>query len=121
MRLRDVTTAQRALLAAVSQRISRRLEATFTDPADLDGAYAAIHLRERGRRLVMEVPETLLIEATSDTVARESFRVRVKARRDRMLFREPPARLPKSIEPAQDPAFFRGGAGPRRVPPRGRR
>lgn len=121
MRLRDVTAAQRALLAAVSQRISRRLEATFTDPADVDGPNAAIHLRERGKRLVMEIPETLLIEATSDAAARESFRVRVKGRRDRMLFREQPAPLPKRIEPAQEPGFFRRGAGPGRPPPRGRR
>jgi hypothetical protein len=120
VRLRDITTAQRALLAAVSQRISMRLEASFTDPAEIDGPNAAIHLRERGKRLVMEIPETLLIEATSDAAARESFRVRVKARRDRMMFREPPARLPKKIEPAQEPGFFRSG-GPGRPSPRGRR
>jgi hypothetical protein len=121
MRLRDVTTAQRSLLAAVTQRISRRLEATFTDPAELDGPNAAIHLRERGRRLVIEVPEALLIEAITDAVARESLRVRVKARRDRMLFREPPAPLPRKIEAAQQPGFFRSHSGPGRPPPRGRR
>ena len=121
MRLRDVTNAQRTLLAAVSKRISRRLEATFTDPAELDGPNAAIHLHERGKRLVMEIPETLLIEATNGPAARESFRVRVKARRDRMLFNEPPAPLPKKIEAAQEPGFFRRSGGPGRPPPRGRR
>lgn len=120
MRLRDVTTAQRALLASVSQRISRRLEATFTDPAEIDGPNAAIQLRERGRGLVMEVPETLLIDATNDVAAREAFRVRVKARRDRMLFREPPARLPRKIERAEQPGFFRPSDSGR-PSPRGRR
>lgn len=120
MRARDVTTAQRALLASVSQRISPRLEAAFTDPASLDGPNAAIDLRERGRHLVMEIPDDLVIEATTGVAARESFRVRVKARRDRMLFREPPAPLPKKIERAQEPGFFgRPGAGGR--PSRGRR
>jgi len=121
VRLRDVTTAQRTLLTAVSQGISRRLEASFTDPADLDGPNAAIHLRERGKRLVMEIPETLVIEATTGTAARESFRVRVKARRDRMLFRAPPAPLPKRIDRAEEPGFFRRSGGPGRPPPRGRR
>ncbi len=121
MRLRDVTTAQRTLLAAVSTRISRRLEATFAEPAEIDGPNAAIHLRERGRRLVVEIPETMLIEATVDTAAREAFRVRLKARRDRMLFREPGPSLPKKIEPAHEPGLGRGGAGPGRFSPRGRR
>jgi len=121
MRLRDITTAQRALLAAVSKKISRRLEASFTDPAELDGPKAAIHLNERGKRLVLEMPETLLIEATSNTAARELFRVRVKAKRDRMLFREPPAPLPKKIEPAQQPGFFGRPGGAGRPPSRGRR
>lgn len=121
MRLRDITTAQRALLATVSQRISRRLEATFADPVEPDRPNVVIHLRESGRRLVMEVPDTLLIEATSDLVARESFRVRMKARRDRMLFREPPAPLPKRIEAAAQPGFFRSQTGPGRPSSRGRR
>jgi hypothetical protein len=121
VRVRDTTTAQRALLAAVSNGISRRLEAAFTDPAEPDGPNAAIDLRERGRHMVMEIPETLVIEATSVVAARESFRVRVKGRRDRMLFREPPARLPKRIERAEEPGFFRRQGGPGRPPPRGRR
>jgi hypothetical protein len=121
VRLRDTTAAQRALLAAVTHRISRRLEARFTDSVEADGPNAAIDLRERGKHLVMEIPETLLIEATTDIAARETFRVRVKARRDRMLFREPPARLPKKIETAEEPGFFRRQGGPGRFSPRGRR
>jgi hypothetical protein len=121
MRLREVTTAQRTLLAAVSHEISRRLEATFTDPAELDGPNAAIHLRERGRGVVMEIPETLLVAATTGTAGRESFRIRVKARRDRMLFREPPPRLPKRIEAIREPGFVSRSSGPGRLPPRGRR
>jgi len=120
VRVRDVTTAQRALLAAVSQGISTRLEATFTDPSALDGPNAAIDLRERGKHLVMEVPDTLVIQATTGPAARESFRVRVKARRDRMLFRAPPAPLPKKIERAQEPGFF-GRPGGQGRPSRGRR
>ena len=121
MRLRDITTSQRTLLASVSQQISRRLEANFTDPVELDGPNAAINLRERGKQLVMEIPETLLIEATSEATARETFRVRVKARRDRMLFRQPPAALPKRIEPAHEPGFFHRGGPGGRPSPRGRR
>ena len=82
-------STQRALLDAVSRKIARRLEASCTGPADLGRPTAAIHRRERGRRLVMEIPEVLLIGATTDATARESFRVRVKARRDRMSFRGP--------------------------------
>lgn len=121
MRLQDVTAGQRALLAAVTRQISRRLEAGFTDPADLDGPTVAIHLRERGRRLVIEIPETLLIGATTDAVVRESFRVRVKARRDLMLFRVPPPALPKNIEPAQQPGYFHSPSAPRSSARRGRR
>lgn len=109
MRLRDVTGAQRALLEGVCGQISRRLEAHFTDATELDGPNAAIQLRERGRSLAIEVPESLLIEATTDATAREAFRVRIKARRDRMMYRQQPARLPKKIAPAHDPIMNRGG------------
>jgi hypothetical protein len=105
------------LLDAVRLQISRRLEAHFTDPTELDGPNTAIQLRERGRNIIVEIPETLLIEATTDATAREAFRVRIKARRDRMMFRQEPARLPKKIAPAHEPFFQRGGPG-RRPPGR---
>src|SRR5438094_580529 len=47
--------------------------------------------------------------------AREALRQRIKATRDRMLFRAPPPPLPKNIAAAGDPAFFRSrGPGPGR-------
>jgi hypothetical protein len=122
VRLSDITPAHRAMLASLSRHISRRLDAIFTDPQIPDGTNAAISLHERGKRVTMEVPDALVINATTDAVARESFRVRIKARRDRMLFRDPPAPLPKRIERVEQPGYFRSGRDGRgSTPPRGRR
>src|SRR5205809_856291 len=63
----------------------------------------------------LEVPAALLRRADAEADAREALRQRIKATRDRMLFRAPPPPLPKNIAAAGDPAFFRSrGPGPGR-------
>jgi hypothetical protein len=114
--LRDLTPAQRQLLEELTKKISRKLDAIFTELADADGPSIGVQLRERGVVVVAEVPGDLLIEATTDATAREALRVRLKARRDRMLFKPPPAALSKRITPAADPGGSRSTGGA----PRGR-
>lgn len=115
MHLRDVTTAQRQLLEELTKRISRKLDAIFTELPDAEGPSIGVQLRERGQVVVAEVPGDLLVQATSEATAREALRVRLKARRDRMLFKPPPAKLSKRITPAADPGGSRssGGGAPR--------
>jgi hypothetical protein len=113
--LKEITGGQHRMLRELSSRISNRLEAEFSE---LAGPNVGITLRERGKTVVMEVPGALLAQAGTDPTAQEAMRVRIKGRRDRMLFRPPPAPLPKRIEPAGTPGggYFgsRGGGGPGR-------
>jgi len=109
--LRDITPAQRQLLEELSKKISRKLDAIFTELPDADGPSIGVQLRERGHVLIAEIPGDLLIEATSEMAARESLRVRLKSRRDRMLFKPPPAALSKRITPAADPGGWRQNSG----------
>ena len=113
MRLTDVTPAHRRLLDELSGRISTRLEAHFTELPTADGQHIGIALRERGSSVVMELPASLLDDAADNPAARETLRTRIKARRDRMLFKPPPAALPKHIAPMSDPIWNRprGGGG----------
>jgi len=64
-----------------------------------------------------------LLQAVGDLGARESLRIRIKAARDRMMFRPPPVPLPRHIEAALDPASsrFRFGGGNNFRSGRGRR
>lgn len=119
MRVRDVSPAQQRVLHALAGRISMRLESTFKDSIDADGPNVGVVLRERGSTVSIEVPIELLQRAAEDFAARESLRMRLKAPRDRMLFRTPPAPLPRRIEPAG----FVDAGGPRgfRRQSRGRR
>src|SRR5207244_3545505 len=82
-------------------------EAEFTEPAGADSPNIGIALSERGRSGTLEVPAALLLRADAEADAREALRQRIKATRDRMLFRAPPPPLPKNIAAAGDPAFFR--------------
>lgn len=120
MRFRQITPAQQRLLEDVTGRISRRLESKFEDPSDVDGPNVGVQLRERGHAVVIEIPTALLEQAVDELGAREALRIRLKARRDRMLFRAPPSPLPKHIAPATDP-FIRGGPPHSYRPMRGRR
>jgi len=117
---REVASAHRQLVEELIGQISNRLECGFTEQRDADGASVGLELRERGRTVVMEIPTVLLASAVSDAMARETLRVRIKARRDRMLFRPPPVPLPKHITSVADPAGPRFGFG-RGGPGRGRR
>jgi hypothetical protein len=110
VRQRDIGEAELRLLSELAGRISNRLEATFVP--DRPGDAIAIALSERGHTVSMEIPAALLARAHEEPAAREALRVRIKARRDRMMFRPPPRPLPKNITSAADPAFMsRGGFG----------
>jgi hypothetical protein len=109
--IKEIGTPHRQLLEELSGQISNRLEAGFTELPGADGASVGVELRERGRAVVMELPMALLASAVSDAIARETVRVRIKARRDRMLFRPPPVPLPKHITSVADPAGSRFGYG----------
>jgi hypothetical protein len=69
----------------------------------------------------MEIPAALLMQAAEDLTAREAIRVRIKSRRDRMLFRVRPGPLPKHIATAPTPGFMTFGFGRGRADSRGRR
>jgi hypothetical protein len=112
MHLKDITADHRELLRVLSGRISNRLTADFTELPARGGPNVGIELRERGKRMVMELPAALLFSAGADVVAREKLRVRIKAGRDRMLFRPGPG-LPERLEATPAPSFGRG-SGPDR-------
>lgn len=120
MRVRELTSTHRQLLADLSGRISGRLESVFRDGNEADGPNVGVQLTERGRNVVVEVPFAMFDEASKDLTAREALRVRLKGRRDRMLFTAPPAPLPKHIAPL---SAYGGGGGrdDRRFGGRGRR
>ncbi len=111
VRLKEIAVAQQRLLHELTGRISNRLESEFRDLPGADGPNIGIALHERGRKVVMEIPGGLLLQAAGDATVREALRVRIKARRDRMLFRPPPSPLPKRIASAPDPAAGRFGFG----------
>ena len=111
VRLKEIAAAQQRLLSELSGRISNRLESEFRDLPGADGPNIGVALRERGRSVVMEIPGGLFLEAGGDQAVREAIRVRIKARRDRMLFRPPPGPLPKHVASAPDPASARFGFG----------
>jgi len=116
VRLREIGNPQQRLLRELAQRISNRLDAEFTEAPGSDSPNIGVALSERGRTVALEVPGALLLRADNENDAREALRQRIKAARDRMLFRAPPPPLPKNIAPAGDPAFFRsrGPGGPGR-------
>ena len=116
MRLKEITAAHQRLLRDLTNRISTGLETEFSELPGEDGPNVGITLRERRKHVTIEVPATLLAQAADDLMAREAMRVRIKARRDRMLFQPPPSRLPKNIAstPPLPQGFGRGGYGPRR-------
>ena len=108
------------MVAELTGRISNRLAAEFEKSARPDGANVSVTLKERGKSGRLEIPYALLLEADADLPARDALRVRIKAARDRMLFRPPPSRPRTDIQPLGDPAmwnrggFARGGGRGRR-------
>jgi hypothetical protein len=118
VRVKDITASHQRLLRDLTNRISNALETEFSDLPGTDGPSVGVILRERRREVVMEIPGALLTQAMDDLAAREAIRVRIKGRRDRMLFQAPPSPLPKRIAAAPTPGsmpfgFGRGGGGPR--------
>lgn len=111
MRLKEVAASHHELLRVLSARISSRLETEFTQLANADGPSVGIELRERGKQAVMELPAALLLQAGENAGAREKIRLRIKAQRDRMLFRPAPTPLPKSMVQAPSPSGSGDGRG----------
>src|SRR5262249_62168615 len=115
MRVDPITPAQRRLLTALTGRISTRLATEFEQRSGPESPNVSVTLAERGKSGRLEIPYALLQEAESDLMARDVLRVRIKAARDRMLFRPPPARPRADIAPLGDPtvwnrrSFGRGG------------
>jgi hypothetical protein len=103
------TAAQRRLLAELTGRISTRLAAEFEKRLCPESLNVGGTLQERGKNGRLEIPHALLQEAESDRTARDALRVRIKAARDRMLFRPPPARPRADIAPLSDPARWNRG------------
>jgi hypothetical protein len=114
MGLRDVSQTHHRLLASLASGISGRLEAHFVELPDGGDARIGVALREGSRSVVIELPVAMLTQALEDPAGREALRTRMKARRDRMMFKTPPPPLPKRIEPLMGVAGpprggFRGG------------
>jgi hypothetical protein len=111
VRLKQIGDREQLLLRQLAGRISNKLEAEFVNPTGSDSPNIGLLLQERGHTASMEIPHALLAQADGDPSVVEVIRVRIKATRDRMLFRPPPRPLPKNIAPAADPGFSRGGFG----------
>ena len=99
VRLRELSEGHRRLLADLASRISTRLDASFVELSNDDDDRIGVSLREGDRSVVVELSLGLLAQAMTDSTSRETLRIRLKARRDRMMFRTPPRRLPKFIPP----------------------
>jgi hypothetical protein len=109
VRLNEISAAQRRLLSELASRISDRLEAHFVELPRADDTHIGIALHEGDRKVVIEVPLAVLAQAGEDPNGREILRTRMKARRDRMMFKMPPRALPKDIAPLFSPGPPRGG------------
>jgi hypothetical protein len=120
VRLRQIGEREQQLLRQLAGRISNRLEAEFVE-AGPDSPNIGILLQERGRRATLEIAENLLERAVDEPTVVEAIRVRIKAVRDRMLFKPPPRPLPKNITAAADPGYLRDAGRGRGGPGRGRR
>ena len=120
MHLDAIAAAQRRLRAELTGRISTWLAAACEKQLRPESLNVGVTLQERGKHGRLDIPHALLQEAESDRTARDALRVRIKAARDRMLFRPPPARPRADIAPPSDPAmwnrgnFGRGGGRGRR-------
>lgn len=113
MRLSEIPPSHRRLLVELASGISDRLEADFVVLPDGKGDQVGIALQEGDRHVVIEVPVALLVQATETASGREILRTRIKARRDRLMFRAAPRALPKNIAPMFSPGPPRNGFFPR--------
>ena len=103
MRLKDIADSHRRLLRELTGRISKRLQAEFITLSCADGPNIGIQLREGHRGVVMELPAAVLLRAEGDMTVQEAIRVRIKTRRDRMLFRHEPISLREHIGAGRRP------------------
>jgi hypothetical protein len=110
--LSEIALAHRRLLAELASQISNRLEADFVLLPNGNGDHLGVALHEGDRKVVIEIPIALLIGAMETPSGREALRTRIKARRDRLMFRVAPRALPKKISPMFSPGPPRAG-GPR--------
>lgn len=114
MRLRDIPPAHHRLLAQIASGISGRLDARFVElPGDAPDAQIGVELHEGSRNVVIELSVDLLIRAIEGPGGREALRTRVKARRDRMMFKTPPP-LPRKVAAISDGGSSRHGSHARR-------
>jgi len=109
MRLREISSVHHRLLGQLASGISGRLEAHFVELPDGDDTHIGVMLREGSRKVVIDLPVALLAQAEEYPGGREVLRTRMKARRDRMMFKTPPSPLPKKIAPLFNPGPPRGG------------
>ena len=118
LRLRDIADSHRQLLRELTRRISKRLQAEFVTLPGADSPNIGIQLREGNRKVVMELPAAMLLRAEGDRTVQEAIRVRIKTRRDRMLFRHEPISLSEHIAAGRHPPSggfsFGGSQGYRR-------
>jgi hypothetical protein len=121
VRLKDIADSHRRLLRELTRRISKRLEAEFTSLPCADGPNIGIQLREGHRKVVMELPAAVLLRAEGDMTVQEAIRVRIKARRDRMLFRREPISLREHTGAGRRPPSGGVSFGSRQGYGRGRR
>jgi hypothetical protein len=118
VRLKEIQVSHQKVLRDLTRRISRRLKTDFAELPGADTPNIGVELREEGRAVVIQLPEQLLQRAASDASSRESMRVHIKTRRDRMLFRREPVVIEQRPAVKSRAAFDRGGFG---APGRGRR
>lgn len=105
----SISPGHRKLLGEVASRISGRLRASFVDLPSDDDTRVGIELDEGGRKVVIELPLALVLDAAANASGRELLRTRIKARRDRMMFKVPPPALPKTIAPLMTVGASRSG------------
>ena len=103
VRLKDIADSHRRLLRELTRRISKRLQAEFITLPCADGPNIGIQLSESHRKVVMELPAVVLLRAEGDMTVQEAIRVRIKTRRDRMLFRREPISLREHIGAGRHP------------------
>ncbi len=96
-------------------RISSRLEARVVPGDAASDSHVVVALQERGVGVSIDVPVTMLNDAYDDPTARHALQIRIKGRRDRMLFRVPDnAARSRAIEtmPLPGGAMRHGNRGP---------
>jgi hypothetical protein len=107
VRLDAITAAQHCLLAELTDAFRPGARPSARSGSAPESLNVGVTLQERAKHGRLEIPYALLQEAESDRTARDALRGRIKAARDRMLFRPPPPARPRAdIAPLSDPAIL---------------